>query len=121
MIEFAFSLPFAEYVTDEDWERPTDLKSITDKNATTMFLTEMIRGLIKFSASLLLLFELVAEQSSPFLFFSWWNSISFYIQACNQFPNLIDLVQQSFNHSLLLGFYRTCNDNEPVIQRTCYN
>lgn len=34
-----------KYVTDEDWERPTDLKSITDKNATTMFLTEMIRGL----------------------------------------------------------------------------
>ena len=35
---------FVEYVTDEDWERPTDMKTITDNNAKTMFLTELIRG-----------------------------------------------------------------------------
>eukprot|EP00794_Sanderia_malayensis_P014266 gene14266-15753_t len=33
------------YVTDESWERPRDLKTITDRNASTMFLTELLRGL----------------------------------------------------------------------------
>eukprot|EP00112_Aurelia_sp_Birch-Aquarium-sp1_P015779 Seg3524.1 transcript_id=Seg3524.1/GoldUCD/mRNA.D3Y31 product="NADH dehydrogenase" protein_id=Seg3524.1/GoldUCD/D3Y31 len=34
-----------KYIISEDWERPRDMKTITDRNASTMFLTEMIRGL----------------------------------------------------------------------------
>ena len=47
---------FSEYVTDEIWERPTDLTTITNKNATTMFMTELIRGLSSFLAVFFLLY-----------------------------------------------------------------
>lgn len=40
-------IPHAEYVTKDVEDTPHDAKSVMDRNATTLFLTELFRGVFR--------------------------------------------------------------------------